>query len=157
MQISRKIWMSISAVVLVAIVVIAAFQVWQQISVNITATAPLDPACDLQKTPCEAVFPGGGQLIFSISPQPIKGLKPLQLQVQTEGLDVRSMAVDFRGLGMNMGFNRPSLARDSAGRYSGSGVLSVCILERMAWEATVLVTTDKGILAAPFRFETTRK
>lgn len=149
--------MSVSAVVLIAIVVIAAIQIWRQTSSNITATAPLDPACDLQKTPCEAVFPGGGQLIFSISPQPIKGLKPLQLQVQTEGLGVRSIAVDFRGIGMNMGFNRPSLARESAGRYSGSGVLSVCILERMAWEATVLVTTDKGVLAAPFRFETTRK
>ncbi len=157
MQITYKAWISVTAVVLVAVVVVAGIQIWRQTPGNIAMTAPLDNSCDLQKTSCEAVFPDGGRLAFSISPQPIEGLKPLQLQVHTEGLDARSMEVDFRGIGINMGFNRPRLKQESDNRFSGSGVLSVCILERMTWEATVLASTDKGILAAPFRFETVRK
>ena len=64
--------------------------------------------------------------------------------------------MDFRGLGMNMGYNRPRLQGDAEGQYSGSGMLAICVMERMPWEATVLVTTDDGVMAAPFRFETIR-
>ncbi|HEC15431.1 MAG TPA: hypothetical protein ENI99_02505 [Sedimenticola sp.] len=156
MQISYRIWMTATTVVLIAVIAIAGLQIWRQTPGDIAMIAPLDASCDLQKEPCEAVFPDGGRLVFSISPRPIEGLRTLQLQVQAQGLDVRSVEVDFRGVGMNMGFNRPRLERQSAGRYAGSGVLSVCIMERMTWEATVLAGTDKGILAAPFRFETLR-
>jgi hypothetical protein len=58
---------------------------------------------------------------------------------------------------MNMGYNRPKLEPADEGRFSGTGVLSVCVLDRMTWEATVLASTDRGIMAAPFRFETMRK
>ena len=156
MQLTHKIWVSVTAVVLVAVVVVAAIQIWHQTPGNIVVAAPLNDSCDLQKAPCEARFPDGGRLVLSISPHPIEGLKPLQLQVQIEGLDANSVEVDFRGLGMNMGFNRPRLEKEADGLYAGTGMLSSCILDRMSWEATVLAGTDKGLIAAPFRFETTR-
>jgi len=156
LAITQKIWMGATALILVAVVVVGGLYIWNQTPANIVATAPLDTHCDLQVGSCESHFPGGGRVLFSISPHPIVGLKPLQLKVWTEGMAPQVVEVDFRGLGMNMGFNRPRLQEDSAGEYSGTGTLSVCILDRMAWEATVLVSTRDGVYAAPFRFETIR-
>ncbi len=153
---TQKTWVGASAVVLIAIVVIGGLQILNQTPKDIIATAPLNPSCNLNSDPCEAHFPGHGQVSFAISPHPIVGLKPLQLTVKTDRISAQIVEVDFRGLGMNMGFNRPRLEKRADGEYSGTGTLSVCVLERMTWEATVLITTRNGVLAAPFRFETTR-
>lgn len=153
---AQKIWMGATALILVAVVGVGGLQIWQQVPKDIVATAALDNRCDLQEAVCESRFPDGGRVTFSIVPHPIVGLKPLQLKVQTAGFDVQAVAVDFRGLGMNMGFNRPQLQRDAEGEYSGTGTLAVCVVDRMVWEATVLVTTREGVYAAPFRFETVR-
>jgi hypothetical protein len=120
-------------------------------------TAPLDPACDLHRGPCQSVFPNGAKVSLSIEPRPIRALKPLQIRVQTEGIDAQSVAVDFRGVDMNMGYNRPQLKAVAAGQYAGTWVLASCGLEHMVWEATVLIETAKHKMAAPFRLETSGK
>jgi len=148
--------MGATAIILVAVVVVGGLQIWNQAPKDILATAPLDTHCNLEEGSCESHFPGNGTVTFSLSPHPIVGLKPLQLNVQTKGMAAQSVEVDFRGLGMNMGFNRPKLKKISDGEFTGTGTLSVCILERMTWEATVLITTHDGVFAAPFRFETIR-
>ncbi|MCF6353768.1 MAG: hypothetical protein L3J26_01470 [Candidatus Polarisedimenticolaceae bacterium] len=153
---AQKIWMGVTAFILVAVVGVGGLQIWQQVPKDIVATAALDSRCDLQEAACESHFPDGGRVVFSIMPHPIVGLKPLQLKVQIESLQAQGVAVDFRGLGMNMGFNRPQLQRDAEGEYSGMGTLAVCVVDRMVWEATVLITTRDGVYAAPFRFETVR-
>lgn len=122
-----------------------------------TATAPLDPACNLQREPCQSVFPNGARVSLSIEPRPIPVLRPLQIRVQTEGIDVQKVQVDFRGVDMDMGYNRPQLKAEAAGHYTGTWVLGSCGLERMVWEATVLLETAEGKLAAPFRLETLDK
>ena len=155
--ITQKIWMSATTIILIAIIVVAGLQIWSQTPKNILATAPLDESCDLQSGPCESQIPGKGKVSLSIAPSPIVGLKPLQLKVQTEGMEAETVDVDFRGIGMNMGFNRPRLQQAANGEFTGTGTLSVCLLDRMTWEATVLVTTGDGVLAAPFRFETIRR
>jgi len=154
MQMTHKIWMNMTAIVLGLIVVVAGIQVWNQSRQSVAVMALLDTRCDLKNGPCAAEFPGGGRIVFSMAPMPIEGLKPLQLKVQTEGLDVNTVEVNFRGLGMNMGFNRPKLKQETENQYSGSGMLSACIVENMTWEAMVLLDTDDGVLGAPFHFET---
>lgn len=157
MQLKHRIWTSAAITILLTAVVATAIYLWNwnDIGSDIKATAPLTPSCDLQHRACQAQFPDGSQVTLSISPRPILGLKPLQIRVQTKGIEAQTVKVDFRGLDMNMGYNRPHLSKESAGQYSGMGVLSACILERMTWEATVLVRTAEGVMAAPFRFETT--
>ena len=159
MRITHRIWMGASAVALVAAIAVAGIHIWSQMTGDgeITATAPLDPSCDIQTGACEALFPDGSRVSLSISPRPIQALKPLEIQVTTEGLDAQAVEVDFRGLGMNMGYNRPRLQKEAAGQYSGSGMLAICVMERMSWEATVLARTDDGVMAAPFRFDTVRQ
>jgi len=65
--------------------------------------------------------------------------------------------VDFIGIGMKMGFNRSKLQATGSNSFGGRGVLPVCIRDAMEWEAKVLVHTDKGVMAAPFRFITVKQ
>lgn len=121
-----------------------------------SVTAPLDPACDLHAGPCSSDIPGGGRVEFSIEPRPIPLLRPLQLVVKTQGLDTRQVEVDFTGIDMNMGYNRPQLKQEGKHRFIGEAVLPVCITGGMAWQAAVVVTTPKLKVVAPFRFNTSR-
>lgn len=116
-------------------------------------TLPLNPACDLRQAPCEMELPNGGRLTFGIEPKTIPLLQPLKLQVAIAGMETDLVEVDFAGIDMNMGYNRTALKGD-AGRYQGEATLPVCVRSRMGWEAKVLLHTDLGIVAAPFRFET---
>ncbi len=158
MQITQKLWLGASAAIVLAAIAAAAIQLWSQNKGDsgISAYAPLDPSCDIQQGPCQSVFPDGSRISLSIGPRPIQALKPLEIRVTTQGLNAQEVEVDFRGLGMDMGYNRPRLQGDAERQYSGSGMLAICVMERMPWEATVLVTTDDGVMAAPFRFETIR-
>lgn len=54
---------------------------------------------------------------------------------------------------MNMGYNRPALAAAAPGMFVGSASLPVCVTGSMAWQATVLLETDRARIAVPFRFD----
>lgn len=112
-------------------------------------------ACDLQQGPCTSTIPGLGSVTLAIAPRPIPLVEKLQLEVQTAAAGLRSVEVDFRGVDMNMGFNRFRLkpAGDD-GLYKGEGMLPVCVRNRMTWEASVLLVGSENIHSVPFRFET---
>ena len=119
--------------------------------------AKVDPACDLQRGPCQSVFPHGGKVSLSIEPRPIQALKSLHIRVQTDGIEAQSVMVDFRGVNMDMGYNRPQLKQVAAGQYAGTWVLASCGLERMVWEATVIIETANLKMAAPFPLVTSKR
>ncbi len=154
---SPLLWISILAAVVVITGMVAIFRFFENTESGIAEVATHDPSCDIQEGSCEGLFADGSRVVLTIQPRPIEGLKPLQLEVKVEGLNANSVEVDFRGLGMYMGYNRAGLQQISKDHYSGQGMLSVCTLKRMLWEATVLVNTDDGIMAAPFQFATVRR
>ncbi len=119
-------------------------------------TLPLD-GCDPQKGACIRKLPGGGELRFEITPRPIPVVKPLRLVARVKGLRPRRVEVDFSGVSMNMGYNRPRLKQVTSGRFEGETMLSVCIRQRMDWEAKVLLYLPDKVLAVPFRFDTIRE
>ena len=110
-------------------------------------------ACDLNAGPCTIDLPDGGKVEVAIDPRPIPALKPLRLLALTSGARIEKIEIDFAGVDMKMGYNRPQLENLGDGRFAGQGNLPVCISGSMPWEATVLVDTGRGIIAAPFRFE----
>lgn len=110
-------------------------------------------SCDLGKTSCTIALPAGGQVEVAIDPHPIPALKPLKLLAIARGADVRRIEIDFAGVDMKMGFNRPQLENMGEGRFVGQANLPVCITGKMPWEATVLIETGNSVIAAPFRFE----
>lgn len=109
--------------------------------------------CDLGKTPCTIALPEGGQIEIAIDPRPIPALKPLRLLAVASKADVRKIEVDFAGVDMKMGYNRPALESIGDGRFSGQANLPVCITGKMQWQATVLIETGKSVVAAPFVFD----
>lgn len=112
-----------------------------------------DAGCDLHQAACGAALPGGGRLELSISPRPIPMVQPLTVEVRLTGIEARKVAVDFAGVDMNMGYNRPELPPAGPGRFTSTASLPVCITGKMAWSATVLVETDRQRISVPFRFD----
>ena len=121
---------------------------------SVTMLAASNPDCELRDGPCRAELPSGGSIEFAIAPRSIPLMKPLSLTVSVRDIDVTAAEIDFVGIGMNMGYNRPQLKQISSTRFEGSTTLPVCILQRMEWEARLLLETDKGTIMAPFRFYT---
>jgi hypothetical protein len=114
-----------------------------------------DPACDLHLGSCALQLPDG-EVRFGIAPREIPLVAPLRLEVELTGVEAGAVQVDIRGLGMDMGINLTRLRATGNGRFSGETLLPVCIRSRMDWEARVLVETEQGWVAAPFRFATSR-
>ncbi len=152
-QANTALW-TLIVLLLLSLCVVAAYKIWPLLHPTISATAPLDPECDLRAGPCTGVFADGGKVSFGISPAEIPVVKSLQFEVRLEGLDVRDVEVDFQGVDMNMGYNRARLKPSGEDRFRGTGMLPVCVRYAMEWEARVLLRTDRGLLAAPFRFIT---
>jgi hypothetical protein len=110
--------------------------------------------CRLDQQACAADLPGGGRLVISIDPRPIPTTQPLRIEVAVSGLEPAGVEVDFSGVGMNMGYNRPRLEALGAGRYAGQATLPVCVTGTMAWHATVRIEAGRQIISVPFRFDT---
>lgn len=119
-------------------------------------TAMPDPACDLHRGACRVALPSGGSLSLSLSPRPIPVIAPLDMSVELEGASADRVMIDFAGVSMNMGFNRPRLdpVQGTAGhRFIGQATLPVCVTGRMTWQATVLVESGAQRIAVPYRFD----
>ncbi len=152
----RALW-TLAGLLFLAMIAVVIYKLWPQLNPELVVVAPLDSECDLRAGPCVGLLPGGGEISFSIEPKEIPLVTPLQLGVELKGLSARSVEVDFVGIGMQMGFNRSQLQSKGGGRFGGKGVLPVCIRSAMEWEAKVLVHTDDGVMAAPFRFITVKQ
>ncbi len=150
---SLKLWIAASLLFAMA-ATMAVYKVWPLLHPEVVDLAPLDPNCDLRAGPCTGVLPGGGRITFGIKPDTIPLIETLELDVRVDGVKASSAEIDFVGVDMNMGFNRPKLSAAGEGRFSGQGVLPVCVRKAMEWEARVLVKTNEGLVAAPFRFIT---
>ena len=94
---------------------------------------------------------------FGLEPKDLPLLEPLAIEVRLDRLRADAVEVDFAGVDMNMGYNRPRLSHDDDSRYLGTTVLPVCVRHRMDWEARVLIRTPDGLMAAPFRFSTFKR
>ncbi|MCP4285810.1 MAG: hypothetical protein GY792_15345 [Gammaproteobacteria bacterium] len=151
----NKLWV-VAAVLFLAVAGVAAYKVLPLLDPEVVRIAALDQECDLRAGPCTGQLSDGSRITFEIKPKTIPVVKPLEFEVQVAGFDSERVEVDFQGIGMNMGFNRPQLAAQGAGKYTGTGMIPVCIRDAMEWEAKVLVYTDEGIVAAPFRFITVK-
>lgn len=82
-------------------------------------------------------------------------VQPLGVEVRVNGIAVDKAEIDFAGVDMNMGYNRPQLASAGGGRFAGSASLPVCITGSMAWKATVLLESGRQRISVPFSFTST--
>ncbi len=137
---------------LMALVVVVGYKLSPLLLPKADVTVAPEAGCDLHRRPCAAVLPGGGRIDLSLAPRPIPMLKPLVVEVVVSGVAPRQVDVDFAGVSMNMGHNRPRLAAAVGGRFTCEAMLPVCVTGSMDWQATVLVETASERIAVPFRF-----
>ncbi len=147
---------TIAALLALVLILVMSYKLKDILKPSIATSAELDESCDLRKGSCISTLPSGGTVTFSIAPNDIPILRPLKLEVKVEGLDVSKAEVDFIGIGMEMGYNRPKLEALTKKQFMGKAILPVCVRSKMDWEARVLLTTDKGVVMAPFRFFTNK-
>lgn len=148
---TKKMLLDVAILLALAALGIAGYKLAPLLNQKTDVILPMS-VCNLARQTCLAALPDGGQLEFSIEPRPIPSLKPLKLQATLKGSEARKIEVDFAGTDMKMGYNRP-LLESSNGRFSGQAHLPVCVTGKMEWDATVLVETNKAVIAIPFRFE----
>lgn len=149
---SKKILMDVIGILSIALVVVVGYKLSPLLLPRADVTVQPDPACDLHRSACEVALPGGGRLTLGMQPRPIPMVKPFQVEVRLDGVGASRVEVDFAGVDMNMGLNRPELGARAAGVYVAEATLPVCITGHMDWQATVLVETAGQRIAVPFRF-----
>ncbi len=155
----KKVYRSLAilaALLLAMVAAVAIYTAWPLLFPEIAARAPLASECDLRAGSCSVVFPDGARVTFAIQPKSIPVVAPLEFEVVVQGMQADGVEIDFIGVDMNMGFNRAKLSRLEGGRFSGDGMLPVCVRDVMEWEARVLVATSSGLMEAPFRFITVK-
>jgi hypothetical protein len=156
---STQIKQLLAAVALLVLIIAATlgFKYWKMAHPEQTITAQVDTSCDLHLGACAASLPDGGRIELEITPRPIPLLRPLEIRAKITGMDARKVEIDFSGVSMNMGFNRPVLAASGEQVFTGQATLPVCITGRMEWQASVMVNTGQAQIVAPFRFEAAAK
>ena len=150
---AANLW-SVVALLALLLLLTVSYKLKDILKPGVAESAPLNESCDLRNGLCSSKLPGGGTVTFSIAPKTIPILRPLKLDVKVEGVEASQVEVDFTGIGMDMGYNRPQLEPVTKHEYMGKAILPVCVRSRMDWEAKVLLETDRGLVMAPFRFYT---
>lgn len=126
---------------------------WQNLQDDwVRLAPPVD--CDFAQGPCRYPL-AGGVLTFSVLPPDVPLMKPLELRLVMEGLEADAVAVEIRGLNMDMGLNRTRLLPDAGGGWSGETILPLCSQRRMQWEAAVQLEMQEHV-EVPFHFQTRR-
>ncbi|NEX20510.1 hypothetical protein G3480_09340 [Thiorhodococcus mannitoliphagus] len=152
---SPFLWL-VLALLVCGVFVTLGYKLWPLLYPEVAEVAEINRGCDLRQGACEVVFGTGGSVVLDIRPRGVPPAVPLSLSLEVQGLEVESVEVDFAGVDMYMGFNRIALSERSPRHYEGRGMIPVCVRDRMTWEARVLLLTPRGLLAAPFRFDTVR-
>ncbi len=149
---NKKILFDVIGILLIALVVVVGYKLSPILLPKADLTVQPLPGCDLHRQACRAELPGGGSIELASSEHPIPMVKPFRIELVVRGLAPSRVAIDFAGIDMNMGLNRPEMIAQGDGRFVAEASLPVCITGWMDWQATVLIETGKQRIAVPFRF-----
>jgi len=150
--VNRKILIDVIGVLLIGLVVVIGYKLSPMLLPKADITVQPDPTCDLQRQACAVRLPGGGSVELAMGTHPIPLVKPFEVLVATTGVSPSRVEIDFAGVEMGMGYNRPVLAAKGEGRFMTEAVLPVCVTGQMVWQATLLLETGHERIAIPFRF-----
>jgi hypothetical protein len=150
--VNKKILIDLIGLLLIALVVVVGYKLSPLLLPRADVVVQPDPACNLQRQACAVTLPSGGTVELAMGTRPIPMVRPFEVQVTTSGFSPRRVEVDFAGIEMNMGLNRPELAARGNGRFAAQVTLPVCITGAMDWQVTVLIENGSERIAIPWRF-----
>ena len=151
---NKKILIDLIGLELIALVVVAGYKLSPMLLPKADVTVQPDTACNLQVGTCGVTLPAGGKVELTMGTRPVPLVKPFEVQVTTSGFSPSRVEVDFAGIDMNMGLNRPELVARGEGRYVATVTLPVCITGHMDWQATVVIESGSERIAIPYKFST---
>lgn len=151
---NKKILIDLIGWLLIALIVVIGYKLSPLLLPKSDVSVTPDATCDLQQKPCAVALPGGGEVQLSFGSLPVPLVKAFPVTVRLQGVVTDRVEIDFSGVDMSMGFNRPQLAQQAPGVFSGEATLPVCVTGRMVWQATVLIEQGRQRIALPFRFVT---
>ena len=149
---NRKILIDVIGILLIALVVVVGYKYSPLLLPKADVVVQPDPSCDLQRQACRVQLPAGGSVELAMGTRPVPMVKPFVVEVKAAGFSPQRIEVDFAGIDMNMGLNRPELVARGEGLFSGEATLPVCITGAMDWQATVLIENGSERIAIPYRF-----
>ena len=147
---NKKILIDLIGVLLIALVVVG-YKLSPILLPKADVTVQPDPGCDLQQQACPVELPGRRKIELSMGTRPVPMVKSFAIEVTSSGFSPDRIEVDFAGVDMNMGLNRPLLTAHGDHRYGAEVTLPVCITGKMDWQVTVLVETGSERIAIPYR------
>lgn len=151
---NKKILIDLIGFLLIALVVVVGYKLSPILLPSADVSVFPDAHCDLQQQACGVDLPGGGQVMLTVGTRPIPLVKPFRVEVKVTGGDARSVEVDFEGVDMKMGLNRPQLQHEGSGVFATQATLPICVTGMMEWQATVLLELGDKSVAIPYRFTT---
>ena len=151
-QVNKKLLIDAIGFLLIALVVVVGYKLSPILLPKSDVSVFPEVPCDLHKQACSATLPDGGRLELSVGTRPIPLVKPFRVEVRVSGSLAKSVAIDFEGVEMKMGLNRPQLSDLGGGLFAGEVTLPVCITGAMEWQATVLLDSAGQSIAIPYRF-----
>ena len=149
---NKKILIDLIGILLIALVVVVGYKLSPILLPKADVVVQPDPACDLQRQACTVKLPAGGSVELEMGTRPVPMVRPFEVRVTTSGFSPDRVEVDFAGIEMNMGFNRPELAARGNGLHAAMVTLPVCITGAMDWQVTVLIENGGERIAIPYRF-----
>ena len=147
----KKILIDLIGVLLIALVVVVGYKFSPLLLPKADVTVHPDPNCDLQQQACSVNLASGGTIELSMGTRPVPMVKPFEVLVTSSGFAPTHVEVDFAGVDMNMGLNRPEFVAQGDGKFSANVTLPVCITGQMDWQVTVLVESGSERIAIPYR------
>ena len=149
---NKRILIDLIGLLLIALVVVVGYKLSPLLLPKADVVVQPDPACNLQRQACAVTLPSGGSVELAMGTRPIPMVRPFEVQVATSGISPGRVEVDFAGIEMNMGLNRPQLTARGNGRFAAQVTLPVCITGAMDWQVTVLIENGGERIAIPWRF-----
>ena len=148
---NKKILIDLIGVLLIALVVVLGYKLSPMLLPKSDITVHPEPSCDLQQQACLVDLPSGRKIELSMGTRPVPMVKPFEVLVTSGGFLPTRVEVDFAGVDMNMGLNRPLLTAHGDGKFSATVTLPVCITGQMDWQVTVLIESGSERIAIPYR------
>ena len=151
---NKKLLIDLIGFLLIAIVVVVGYKLSPILLPKADVSVFPDAHCDLQQQACGVDLPGGGRVELVMGAKPIPLVKPFRIEVKATGVDPRLVEVDFEGVDMKMGLNRPQLQHEGSGVFATQATLPICVTGMMECQATVLLELGDKSIAIPYRFTT---
>lgn len=93
--------------------------------------------CLIDQGPCTSTV-AGRQVVFEISPRPVRFMKELNFSITITGKKTaQTVLLDLSMPGMYMGINQVVLKRTADNAYRGKGIIPLCPSGKKLWRAEV--------------------